>query len=92
MRSRCEIKLGSICKTRFCLKEKATYRIMRRWPIPSTAGATNAKKSDGVIQDGTAKTPSMIPSVSSMGVVSDISATLASSSSGVGLLEPSRKT
>ena len=45
------------------------------------------------IQDGTANTPSMIPSASStMGVVSDFSATLVSSSSGVGLLEPPRKT
>lgn len=36
--------------------------MIRKWDIPSAAGATNVKKSEGVIQDGTARTPSMTPS------------------------------
>lgn len=61
--------------------------------MPSTAGATKSRKSEGVIHAGTANTPSIIPSESLSSVSeSDISSTLASSSSGVGLPEPSRKT
>ena len=58
--------------------------------MPSTAGATKARKSEGVIHDGTARTPSITPSESWSEI--DISETLASSSSGEGMLEPSRKT
>ena len=58
--------------------------------MPSTAGATKARKSEGVIHDGTARTPSITPSDSKS--ENDISETLASSSSGEGLLDPSRKT
>ena len=36
-----------------------TYRIILRCAIPSSAGATKARKSDGVIQEGTASTPTM---------------------------------
>jgi len=61
--------------------------------MPSTAGATNARKSEGVIHDGTARTPSITPSESRSKLSEiDISETLASSSSGEGLLDPSRKT
>jgi hypothetical protein len=41
-----------------------TYRIILRCAIPSSAGATKARKSDGVIHEGTASTPTMYPSVS----------------------------
>lgn len=41
-------------------------RIMRRWVMPSAAGATKDRKSDGVIHEGTARTPNMIPSESLM--------------------------
>lgn len=61
--------------------------------MPSITGATNPRKSDGVIQDGTARTPSITPSEpgsKSSGI--NISETLASSSSGEGLLDPSRNT
>ena len=47
-------------------------RIMRRCSIDSAAGATKARKSEGVIHDGTARTASMTPSVES-GVSSTIS-------------------
>ena len=59
--------------------------------MPSTAGATKVRKSEGVIHDGTAKTPSITPPSESWSEI-DISETLASSSSGEGLLDPSRKT
>lgn len=68
-----------------------TYRIMRRWPMPSTTGATNARKSEGVIRDGTARTPNITPSESESKLSEvDIAETLASSSSGEGLLDPCR--
>jgi hypothetical protein len=38
--------------------------MIRKCAIPSTAGATKAKKSEGVIQEGTARTASITPSVS----------------------------
>ena len=61
--------------------------------MPSTTGATNARKSEGVIHDGTARTPNITPSESVSKLLEiDISETLASSSSGEGLLDPSRKT
>jgi hypothetical protein len=41
---------------------KNTDRTKRRWAIPSAAGATNARKSEGVIHAGTARTPRVIPS------------------------------
>lgn len=38
-------------------------RIIRKWVMDSEAGATKARKSEGVIHDGTARTASMMPSV-----------------------------
>lgn len=38
-------------------------RIIRKWVMDSAAGATKARKSEGVIHDGTARTASMMPSV-----------------------------
>lgn len=40
--------------------------MIRKWVMPSAAGATKARKSDGVIHDGTASTPIMTPAESSM--------------------------
>jgi len=67
----------------------SAYRIMRRWPMLSTAGATKERKSEGVIHGGTASTPSIIPSESSS---KPSIAVFASRSSCVGLAVPSRKT
>lgn len=39
-----------------------TDRMMRRCVIASAAGATKARKSDGVIQEGTARTPNITES------------------------------
>lgn len=49
--------------TEVCFWERRTNRIILRWAIPSAAGATKARKSDGVIQDGTARTPIVTSSV-----------------------------
>ena len=58
-----------------------------RWAIPSAAGATNDKKSDGVIQAGTARTPSITHSDPVVSLEAE-----ASSSSFEGAVADSRKT
>ena len=63
---------------------------MRRCAILSAAGAKNPRKSDGVIHDGTAKTPNTVPSKSSW-IIEDVEA-VDSSSSWEGLLAESLKT
>lgn len=43
-------------------RKRETNLIIRRWVMPSAAGATKVKKSEGFIQDGTASTASITPS------------------------------
>ena len=43
-----------------------THRMMRICDIPSEAGATNERKSEGVIHGGTANTPTITPSQSAL--------------------------
>lgn len=65
-------------------------RIIRRCAMLSAAGARNPRKSDGVIHDGTARTPNIGPSESSC-TLEDVEA-VDLSSSGEGLVAESLNT
>lgn len=67
-----------------------THRIIRRCAMLSAAGARNPRKSDGVIHDGTARTPNIGPSESSC-TLEDVEA-VDLSSSGEGLVAESLNT
>lgn len=64
-----------------CVNERRTHRIILRCAIPSAAGAMYARKSEGVIHDGTARTASMTPPLSSTASVNSPSCCGASSDS-----------
>ena len=66
----------------------AANRIIRKWPMLPVAGPTKAKKSEGVIQDGTASTPSVTPASSISGRTSEA---FLSNSSSPGRFPASRK-
>jgi len=66
----------------------AANRIIRKWPMLPVAGPTKARKSEGVIQDGTASTPSVTPASSISGRTSEA---FLSNSSSPGRFPASRK-
>jgi len=63
--------------------------MMRIWDIPSEAGATNERKSEGVIHEGTANTPTITPSHSALLEIVEADA-VASSASEERILAESR--
>jgi hypothetical protein len=67
-----------------------THRMIRMWDIPSEAGATKERKSEGVIHGGTASTPSITPSQSASLKTNEVDV-VASSASEERILAESRK-
>jgi hypothetical protein len=64
-------------------ERSGTHLIILRCTIPSAAGSTNDKKSEGVIHDGTANTANVLSSAPSSVLVSESAGLLSAASVSV---------